>query len=71
MSYTNPLDPQQGILPVSSAGAQAGGEGEAERCPDALEVVEVVELRRREEGQVVAAVRNACDYESKGQPRCD
>lgn len=47
MSYANPLDPRKGALPVSHARAQAGGEGEADQCPDVLEVVEVVELRRR------------------------
>lgn len=33
-----------------------------------LEVVEVVELWRWQEGQVVATVRNACCYQSKGEP---
>lgn len=36
-----------------------------------LEVMEVVEFWRWQEGQVVTAVRNACCYKSKGEPRCD
>lgn len=70
MTWADPLDPQKGAFPVSGARAQAGEEGEweAEQWPDIREVVEVMELWRWQEGQVVATVRNACCYQSDGEP---
>lgn len=67
MSQANPLDPQKGAFPASGE----AGEWKAEQCPDILEVVEVVELWRWQEGQVVATVRNACCYKSNGEPCWD